>query len=60
MKVFHFLANQLGKSFRGQTMAEYAFVIVAIAIAVFATYELMGQHLSFLTNQLGTDISSAA
>jgi len=60
MKTFRFLANQLSKSFCGQTMAEYAFVVTAIAIAVFVSYELMGQHLSFLTNQLGTDISSAA
>jgi Flp pilus assembly pilin Flp len=59
MNALRFLANQLGKSLRGQTVAEYAFVVVAIAIAVFATYELMGQHLSLLTNQLGTDISSA-
>jgi Flp pilus assembly pilin Flp len=41
-------------------MAEYAFVVAAIAIAVIGSYELMGGHLSFLVNHLSSQVASAS
>ena len=41
---------RLRESLRGQTMAEYAFVVAAIAIAVFVTYEIMGQDLNSMVS----------
>ena len=58
--LYHYLSTCFRKSLRGQTMAEYAFVVAAIAVALIASYELMGQHLSFLVDKLGTDVSSAS
>ena len=34
----------------GQTMAEYAIVVAAIAIVVFVTYEALGQNIDALTS----------
>ncbi len=34
---------------RGQTMAEYALILAAVAIVVFVTYQLMGQDINQLT-----------
>jgi hypothetical protein len=35
-----------GVMFRGQTTAEYALVMVAVAIVVLVAYEVMGQEIS--------------
>jgi Flp pilus assembly pilin Flp len=37
---------------KGQTMTEYAFILAAIAIAVFVTYQVMGQDLNSLVNSV--------
>jgi Flp pilus assembly pilin Flp len=37
---------------RGQTMTEYALILGAIAIVVFITYELMGQDINKLVNNV--------
>ena len=33
---------------KGQTMAEYAMILAAIALVVFVTYEFMGQDINHL------------
>jgi Flp pilus assembly pilin Flp len=46
---------------KGQTMTEYAMILAAIAIAVFVTYELMGQDINHLaTWGVDNDFVSAA
>ncbi|HJU29551.1 MAG TPA: hypothetical protein VJ718_10290 [Candidatus Binataceae bacterium] len=60
MDAFRYLSNQIRESLQGQTMAEYAFVVAAIAIAVIGSYKLMGGELSFLVNHLGSDVASAS
>jgi Flp pilus assembly pilin Flp len=51
---------RLRESLRGQTMAEYTFVLAAVAIAVFITYEVLGQDLSSMVNKVGPELLGAA
>jgi len=51
---------RLRESMRGQTMAEYAFIVSAIAVVVFVSYQVMGQDLNGLVNRIGADIASAS
>ena len=44
-------ADQLA---RGQTMTEYALILAAIAVVVFATYEVMGQDIGSLVNKVNS------
>jgi Flp pilus assembly pilin Flp len=51
---------RLRESTRGQTMAEYAFIVSAIAVVVFVSYQVMGQDLNGLVNRIGADIATAS
>jgi Flp pilus assembly pilin Flp len=51
---------QLRESMRGQTMAEYAFIVSAIAVVVFVSYQVMGQDLNVLVNRIGSDIATSS
>jgi Flp pilus assembly pilin Flp len=51
---------RLRESLRGQTMAEYTFILAAVAIAVFVTYEVLGQDLSSMVNKVGPQILGAS
>jgi Flp pilus assembly pilin Flp len=45
----------------GQTMTEYALILAAVAIAVFVTYQVMGQDLIHLiTWQVDNDLGAAS
>jgi Flp pilus assembly pilin Flp len=37
---------------KGQTMTEYALILAAVAVVVFATYEVMGQDINSLVNSV--------
>lgn len=37
---------------KAQTMTEYAFILAAVAIVVWVTYEVMGQDVSTLVNRV--------
>jgi Flp pilus assembly pilin Flp len=37
---------------RGQTMTEYALILAAVAVVVFATYEVLGQDINTLVNSV--------
>ena len=39
----------LKKVAKGQTMTEYALILAAVAIAVFVSYQVMGQSIDHLT-----------
>ena len=45
---------------KGQTMTEYALIMAAVAIVVFATYQVMGQDIGSLVNKVNTDLTSAS
>lgn len=44
---------------KGQTTAEYAMILSVVAIAVWASYTLMGNDLGFMVHDLGIKISAA-
>jgi Flp pilus assembly pilin Flp len=51
----------LRKVAKGQTMTEYALILAAVAIAVFVTYQVMGQDLTHLiTWQVDNDLGAAS
>jgi Flp pilus assembly pilin Flp len=43
---------------RGQTLAEYALIFVAISLAVFAAYESIGNSVVVLGNGLNSELTS--
>ena len=45
---------------KGQTMTEYALIMAAVAIVVFATYQVMGNDIGSLVNKVNTDLTSAS
>jgi Flp pilus assembly pilin Flp len=44
---------------KGQTMTEYALILAAVAIVVFVTYEVMGQDIGSLVNNIDTYLASS-
>lgn len=51
-KLFIRARESVVRNTRGQTMTEYALILGAIAIVVFVTYELMGQDINKLVNNV--------
>jgi Flp pilus assembly pilin Flp len=48
------------RSYReGQTMTEYALILSAIAVAVFAAYKLLGSNINTLTTRVNTALSAS-
>jgi Flp pilus assembly pilin Flp len=45
---------------RGQSMTEYALILAAVAIVVYATYETMGTDIGVLATQIDTKLTAAA
>jgi len=41
---------------RGQTMAEYALILAAVAVVVYAGYQLMGTDISSLLSTVNKDL----
>jgi Flp pilus assembly pilin Flp len=52
-------ACELGKRLKkGQTMTEYALILAAVAIVVFITYEVMGQDIEKLVNNIDSALTT--
>jgi Flp pilus assembly pilin Flp len=45
---------------KGQTMTEYALILAAVAVVVFVTYEVMGQKITALVQNIDSDLSAAS
>jgi Flp pilus assembly pilin Flp len=45
---------------RGQTMTEYALIMAAVAVVVFATYQVMGTNIGSLVNKVNSDLTAAS
>jgi Flp pilus assembly pilin Flp len=41
-------------------MTEYALIMAAVAIVVFATYQLMGQDIGSMVNKVNSDLTAAS
>jgi len=48
------------KHTKGQTMTEYALILAAVAVVVFVTYEIMGQKITSLVQNIDSDLSAAS
>ena len=54
-------ANEVRRKWsQGQTMTEYALIMAAIAVVVFAVYQTMGTDIEALVNTVNTSLTSAA
>jgi Flp pilus assembly pilin Flp len=52
-------ARELGKRLsKGQTMTEYALILAAVAIVVFITYEVMGQDIGLLVDNINSALTT--
>jgi Flp pilus assembly pilin Flp len=41
-------------------MTEYALILAAVAVVVFVTYEVMGQDITSLVQNIDSDLSAAS
>ncbi len=52
-------AREMGKRLsKGQTMTEYALILAAVAIVVFITYEVMGQDIGTLVDNIDSALTT--
>ena len=52
-------AREMAKRLKkGQTMTEYALILAAVAIVVFITYEVMGQDIGQLVNNVDSALTT--
>jgi Flp pilus assembly pilin Flp len=50
--------ERLSRMAKGQTMTEYALILAAVAIVVFITYEVMGQDIGKLINNVDSALTT--
>jgi Flp pilus assembly pilin Flp len=50
--------ERLTRLAKGQTMTEYALILAAVAIVVFITYEVMGQDIGKLVNNIDSALTT--
>ena len=55
VKVYGKVRQQL----RGQTMTEYALILAAVAIVVYITYQVMGQDIGSMVNNIDTSLTAS-
>ena len=44
---------------KGQSMTEYALILAAIAVIVFATYEVMGQDIGSMVSKVNSALTGS-
>ncbi len=44
---------------KGQTMTEYALILAAVAVIVFAVYQVMGQNITTLVNKVDNALAGS-
>lgn len=59
-KTFVKARESLVRFHRGQTMTEYALILAAVAIVVYASYQLLGQDIGTLTSSIDSKLTTAA
>lgn len=53
------LTTRVRKLMSGQTMTEYALILAAVAIVVYATYQLMGNDIGTLVNRINSALTAS-
>ncbi len=56
-RCFLTVRERLNGFVRGQTMTEYALILAAVAVVVFATYETMGQDIESLLSSVDSKLT---
>ena len=59
MRLIKSVARQLYKVASGQTMTEYALILAAIAIVVYATYQTLGSDITTFVNSVGSSLAAS-
>jgi len=54
---FQALTLGLGRVRRGQSMTEYALILAAVAVVVFATYHVMGEDIVHLLGRVNHELA---
>ncbi len=57
VRCFLTVRERLNGFVRGQTMTEYALILAAVAVVVFATYETMGQDIESLLSSVDSKLT---
>ena len=60
MRVVGRIKGRFRQFMRGQTMTEYALILAAVAIVVYATYQVMGNDIGSLVNKINTALTAAS
>lgn len=60
MRVVGRIRGRFRHFMRGQTMTEYALILAAVAIVVYATYQVMGNDIGSLVNKINTALTTAS
>jgi Flp pilus assembly pilin Flp len=47
------------RNVKGQTMTEYALILAAVAIVAYVTYQVMGQDIGSMVNQIDTALAGS-
>jgi len=53
------LRERIRKLTKGQTMTEYALILAAVAVVVYAFYLTMGNDIGSLVNRIDTDLTTS-
>jgi Flp pilus assembly pilin Flp len=59
MQVLAFAYKKVRLRLKGQTMTEYAFILGAVAIVAFVTYEVMGQDIGSMVNSVSSLLTAS-
>jgi Flp pilus assembly pilin Flp len=51
--------KKVRQQLRGQTMTEYALILAAVAIVVYVTYQVMGQDIGSMVNNVDTILTAS-
>ena len=60
MRVASRLVLKIRELVRGQTMTEYALILAAVAIVVYATYQIMGNDIGCLVNKIDSALTNGS
>jgi Flp pilus assembly pilin Flp len=58
-KIFISTRESAARSFRGQTMTEYALVLAAVAVAVYGAYRILGNNIGTLASGVDSALTNA-
>ena len=60
MRLVESVLFRMRHGMRGQTMTEYALILAAVAIVVYATYQTMGNDIGSLVNTVDSALTNGS